>query len=544
MANQEHILPQQEQPFVVGKQVSFNLEDIILNTNNKVALLYPEHNNKDYFKYVSDFISKCCLRKPFTRSPDMYKEYLGEFWYSASALKNSKVSFSILTGGIFGEVGLNTFRNSIGAYYLAHSSKYVAPPSIDVVRQWFPTIREKDVPYTLFISLLIMHKIKEGYVDDEVTQYPTQVFSVNNWELKPNQPEEPSFTDHMLAICNANKLVAFKAPKPSSIAERVPQGIKPGVQPRYKNQSSSKQTFVSNKEATKGGSSKAPTGSKTGHSKKRKESSSVMDSNPRQPLVSIPVDPGMHKEDQQATGGPTSLGDTRDDASAFSTTEADPGNSAPRKRASSITRHVEEEEAFITITLEDLAKLVSNVQPSFKDVDLHEDDPVIIIEESDEEENEIHATKNVKIEDTSVPKSPYPKCSLIQELTNQVLILQSQKHKLKLEKNKAEAEVVLLKAQPSFPNVKQPKELLVKSLKTKLLNILSTNNFSSSLPTELNDIPSKLNELVREVQGLKNQVHNLEFELLGELKEIPTKLENFTKTVTSLTSQVVELKTL
>ncbi|GJS83119.1 hypothetical protein Tco_0749660 [Tanacetum coccineum] len=35
-----------------------------------------------------------------------------------------------------------------------------------------------------------------------------------------------------------------------------------------------------------------------------------MDSNPSQPSVSTPVDPGMHKEDQQATGGPTSLGVT------------------------------------------------------------------------------------------------------------------------------------------------------------------------------------------------------------------------------------------
>ncbi|GKD98556.1 hypothetical protein Tco_1382453 [Tanacetum coccineum] len=115
--------------------------DIILNTNNEVALLYPEHTNKDYFKCVSDFIPKCCLRKPFTRSPDMYKEYLGEFWYSATALENSKVSFLIPTSGIFREVGVNTFRNAIGAHYLAHSSKYVAPPSIDVVRQWFLIIR-------------------------------------------------------------------------------------------------------------------------------------------------------------------------------------------------------------------------------------------------------------------------------------------------------------------------------------------------------------------------------------------------------------------
>ncbi|GJR09560.1 hypothetical protein Tco_0792212 [Tanacetum coccineum] len=167
-----------------------------------------------------------------------------------------------------------------------------------------------------------------------------------------------------------------------------------------------------------------------------------------------------------------------------------------RKGVSSIARQVEEEEASNTIKLEDLAKLVPNVQPSFKDLDSPEDDPVIIIKESDEEENdEIHATKNVEIEDTSVPKSLSLKSSLIQELTNQL------------------------------------KELLVKSLKTKVSNILSTNDFSSSLPTKLKDIPSKLNELTREVQGLKNQVHTLEIEFLGELKEIPTKLDNFTKTV-------------
>ncbi|GKF79972.1 hypothetical protein Tco_0235540, partial [Tanacetum coccineum] len=74
---------------------------------------------------------------------------------------------------------------------------------------------------------------------------------------------------------------AFKASKPSSIAEKVPQGTKPGAQTGHKKQStSSKQPSVSSKEAKKCGSSKAPIGSKTGHSKKRKKSSSAMDSNP------------------------------------------------------------------------------------------------------------------------------------------------------------------------------------------------------------------------------------------------------------------------
>ncbi|GKC47327.1 hypothetical protein Tco_1065049 [Tanacetum coccineum] len=218
MTNQEQNTPQQEQPFVAAKQVGFNHEDIIRNTNNEVALLYPEHNNKDHFKCVSDFISKCCLRKPFTRSLNMYKEYLAEFWYSVKALENSKVSFSTPTGGIYGEVGVNTFRNAIGAHYLPHSSEYVAPSSIDIVRPWFEIIgyeevvpakgtlknsllpsslankinidytsifwediiiklnkkhREKVVPYTRFLSLLMMHKMKEGYGDGELTLYPT-----------------------------------------------------------------------------------------------------------------------------------------------------------------------------------------------------------------------------------------------------------------------------------------------------------------------------------------------------------------------------------
>nr|GEV10003.1 hypothetical protein [Tanacetum cinerariifolium] len=54
-------------------------------------------------------------------------------------------------------VGLNTFRNTIGAHYLPHSSKYVAPPSVDVVRKWFPMIRygeEVSTKGTLRKSLL------------------------------------------------------------------------------------------------------------------------------------------------------------------------------------------------------------------------------------------------------------------------------------------------------------------------------------------------------------------------------------------------------
>ncbi|GJR28007.1 hypothetical protein Tco_1104239 [Tanacetum coccineum] len=80
---------------------------------------------------------------------------------------------------------------------------------------------------------------------------------------------------------------------------------------------------------------------------------------------------------------------------------------------------------------------------------------------------------------------------------------------------KAEAEVALLKARPSYPDVNQLTDLL---------------------------LPSKFTELSREIKELKKHVQDMEIKLPGDLKEIPTKLQTFTSTISSLSSQVVELK--
>nr|GEW02284.1 hypothetical protein [Tanacetum cinerariifolium] len=68
--------PQSPNPFLPAIQVEFTFEEITFTTNNKVTLLYPSHPNQEYFKDVSDFISKCCLKEAFTRSLNQYKEYL------------------------------------------------------------------------------------------------------------------------------------------------------------------------------------------------------------------------------------------------------------------------------------------------------------------------------------------------------------------------------------------------------------------------------------------------------------------------------------
>ncbi|GJZ87431.1 hypothetical protein Tco_0659041 [Tanacetum coccineum] len=397
MANQEKNPPQQEQPFVAAKQVVFNLEDILLNTNNKVALLYPEHNNKDYFK--CDLIS-----------------------FPNVALENHLPNH------------LTCIRNAWLNFGYHHQAE--------------EETKGKGCSLHSILSLLIMHKMKEGYGNDEITLYPTQVFSVINWTLKPNQPKEPPITDHMLAICAVDKPVEFKAPKTSS----------------------------------KGATSEARANLQL--------SSGMSAFNLNEPIYSASFI--IHSKSA-----------LRNDASAAFTAEADPVNSAPSDfvpqqqgmnegtintsydhlfaGASSVASQIKEETSNI-IKLEDPVKLVSRVQPSFKDLDSPED---------------IH-------------------------------------YKLELEKNKAEAEANLLKAQPSFPNVEQLKELLVKSLKTKFSNILSAHDFSSSLPTKLKDLPSKFNDLTEEWElpakflGVPSQVEMVK----AKLKTIDT-LPSLLKKVTN-----------
>nr|GEY54102.1 hypothetical protein [Tanacetum cinerariifolium] len=362
----------------------------------------------------------------------MYKEYLAEFWYSTKALKNSKVSFSMPTGGIYGEVGVNTFRNAIGAHYLPHSSEYVAPPSIDIVRPWFETTGYGETVHvkgTLKKSLLLHVEIINGTYYPvfrrygKLTLYHTQVFSINNWSLKPNQTKEPLFTYHMLAIRSAIEPVVFKALKSSSSAVRVPQGIKLGVKPGHKKHLTSlKQPFVSSKEVTKGGSSKTPTSSKPSHSKKRKEFSSAIDSNPSQPSVSTPVDTGMYKEDQQATGGLTSL-EVTIEARANPQLSSDMSALNLNKTIYSVSFIIHSEFASGN-DASVVSKAGADLGNSPLNLDSPEDDPIIVVDDSDEdEEDEVHATTNIETEDTLVSKSSSPMSSQIQELTNQVLVL-------------------------------------------------------------------------------------------------------------------------
>ncbi|GKF52901.1 hypothetical protein Tco_0159811, partial [Tanacetum coccineum] len=226
-----------------------------------------------------------------------------------------------------------------------------------------------------------------------------------------------------------------KASKPSLKAEEVRQGKKLGAKSGLKRKQSLKHTSEPKTEASK---------SKTGQSEKETQSSSAMDKSPSHHLPPIPIVGEMHKEAQQATGGPTSLGATSEegahpqlsssasghDASADSTAKADAGNSAPNdsipsqqdqtKSAgdglkishtkSGTNEESRADEISKKIKLEDLSDLLKDTRSTFFALDFPQDEPIIVLDESEEEETEkdedTHATSHNIPEDTSVLHPP------------------------------------------------------------------------------------------------------------------------------------------
>nr|GEX78267.1 hypothetical protein [Tanacetum cinerariifolium] len=353
---------------------------------------------------------------------------------------------------------------------------------------------EKIFPYPRFISLLLEHMAPE-YENEELTINPTQVFSVHNLTLKPNQPEEPPFTDHMKAICNLVVPVDSKAPKLSSQTEKVPQGKKLEATTGLRSKRSLKHTSESKTKASK---------SQTSQSKIETQSSSAKDKIPSHPSPPTVVVGEMDKEAQQAAGSLTSLEAISEEgthpqlSSANFTTEVDPGPSAPND---SIPPQQDK-----TKSAGDGLKSV-HTESGAKESD----------QEEVEKAKETPTTSQDVPEDTSVSHPPSPRSAQIQELMAQ--------------------------AKPSYPDINQFITLLVNSLKPELSKLLASHDFASCLPIDLKELPSKIIGLSREIKELKQHIKDMEIELLRDLKEIPSKVETFTSTISNLSSQE-KLKTL
>nr|GEY42529.1 retrovirus-related Pol polyprotein from transposon TNT 1-94 [Tanacetum cinerariifolium] len=337
---------------------------------------------------------------------------------------------------------------------------------------------------------------------------------------------------------------------------RSPQGKNPGAITGLRSKRSSKHTSESKTEASK---------SQTSQSKIKTQSSSAKDKSPSHPLPPTPVVSKMHKEAQQAAGGPTSLeatseeGATLSSAVVYSTAEADPELSSPNdsippqqgmdkgtkntsydhiftcsnpnvlvdktKSAGDglKTVHIESgaskelgaDEISKKIKLEDLANLLKDTRSTFFTPDSPPDEPINVLDESEQKEVK-------KAEETPA----------------------TSQDKKELEQLKAavEAKVASLKAKPLNPDINQLTTLLVTFLKPELAKLFAWHDLASCLSSELKELSSKVTELSKEIKELKQHVKDMELELLGDLKEIPSKLETFTSTISCLSSQVAELK--
>ncbi|GJT02119.1 retrovirus-related pol polyprotein from transposon TNT 1-94 [Tanacetum coccineum] len=351
-----------------------------------------EPDTQDRPESPNHFLPADQVEEAFTSALTQYVEYLAEFWYTAKTFEDSKIWVSTPIGGIRGEIGITTFKNTLRAHYLPHSSKYVFPPSLAIVRSWFAMI---------------------GY----------------------------------------NREIGAKGTLKKSC-----------LPPRRKQ--SSKHTSESKTEASK---------SKTDQLDKRTQSSLAKEKRSSHPSAPTPVVAEMHKEAQQATGGPTSLGATSEegahpqltsgmsafihiepiqsasftfhsesasgcDALADSTAEADPRKSAPND---SIPLQYGMDEGTKNYSID---YIFASTNPSVfvnktkfagnrletantylcinEDLDSLVDKLIIVSNKSDTEETQrhedTHATFHDETKHTSVPPPLPPKSVQLQELLAQV----------------------------------------------------------------------------------------------------------------------------
>ncbi|GJZ23176.1 hypothetical protein Tco_0560635, partial [Tanacetum coccineum] len=449
-SKEEHVTldkPESVNPFLPATQVEFTFEEIAFTTNNKVALLYPSHRNQEYFKDVLDFISKYCLKEAFTRAPTQYKVYLSEFWYTAKTLEDSKVWVSTPTGGVRGDIGGKTG----GLDQISNKDTTILYCLANGVQ----------VDYAKLIWEGLIHKLNKK-TEENIIPYP---------RTSLQYPHE----GHL----QVDVTVVSKAPKPSSQTEEVPQGKKPRAKNTLRRKQSSKHTSESQTESSK---------SKTGQSKIETKSSSAKDKSPSHPSPPTLVVGEIHKEEQQAAGGPTSLGDTSEEGAhpqlssdktkstgdGLKTTHTDSGTNEESKT----------DDISKKIRLEDLSEFLKDTRSAFFTPDSPQDDSIIVTDESEEEEADKEDTRDTSHD---VPED-------------------TSKDELEQQKALDKAEIASLKARPSYPDVNQLTTLLVSELK----------NIQWELSAELQALPVL-------VSSVKKQLKTLD--------SLPSLLNKVTKTL-------------
>ncbi|GJX28980.1 hypothetical protein Tco_0237059 [Tanacetum coccineum] len=255
------------------------------------------------------------------------------------------------------------------------------------------------------------------------------------------------------------------------------------------------------------------------------QSSSAKDKSPSHPSPLTLVVGEMHKEAHQAAGGPTSLGATSKegahpqlssgcDASADSIAEADPEISAPNDSIplqQGTNKESRADEISNKIKLEDLLDLLKDTRSAFFTPDSPQDEPIIILDESEEEEEvakdkDTYASSQGVPEDTSIPYPPSPKLAQIQELMAQELLIEVQ-------------------ALPVLVSSVQKQLNTLDSLPSLLNKVTDTLNRFASVVENVSgamtkDVPSAGQATTSPAEGEKNTTKDAETNLQNKLVDL------------------------
>nr|GEX54728.1 hypothetical protein [Tanacetum cinerariifolium] len=271
--------------------------------------------------------------------------------FRKKVLPDSKIWVSTPAREVRGEISITTFRNALRAQYLSHSSMYVSTlrNNCQIIQclggkiGGLDQISNKDaiilyclengvqVDYAKIIWKDLIHKLNKK-TREKIVPYP----SVHNLILKPNQPKEPSFTDHMKAICNLDVPVDSKAPKYSSPTEE-----------------------------------------------KKTKSNSAMDTSPSHPSPHTLVVGEIYKEAQQAAGDPTSLGDTRSNLSVLvDKTKSARDRLKNTHTTSSANKESGADDISRKVKVEDLVDILKDTRSAFFTPDSSTYEPIIVLDEN------------------------------------------------------------------------------------------------------------------------------------------------------------------
>nr|GEU61528.1 hypothetical protein [Tanacetum cinerariifolium] len=345
-----------------GGQLKFTslLWNVIkFNLINLISVMAESSSHNPSSPEITPKKEPVTLKKPKSPNPFLHADQI-EFSFDEIAFTtNNEVALlypshpnskyfrevSTPTGGIGGDMGITTFRNALRTHYISHSSMYVPSPSIIIVRPWFLTI---------------------GYNGEVKAQRTLKKSCLPpRWRLLMGQ----------IIQCLGGKI-----------------GKKLGAKSGLRRKQSSKHTSESHTEASK---------SKTGQSKKETQSSSAKDKSPSHPSPSTSVVSKMHKEAQQAVGGPTSLEATNEESA--------------HPQLNSWTNP--------SVLVDQTKYVVDGLKTAHTDSDESEEDET-------KKDEDTHATSHNIPEDTSVLHPPSLKSAQIQELMAQVAKLKNIQWKL------------------------------------------------------------------------------------------------------------------